>query len=697
MRKFPGCRFKKLNRGNPNVRRKPVSIQLIRLLNVSLFFSAQLFAAESIETDEMNQLLDLLNQQTTIATQTQLNSDYVPGMVSIMSGAEMQQRGFSTLWEAMGYLPGVQQDLDSSGKRKLIIRGVGKSSDALKIKIQLNGVSLNQSISAASATLFDTPVNQIEKIEFVRGPGSAIHGEYALMGVLNVITVKQGKSLSAGIDSNHRANMSALYQFGEQTDALHGSFNIALTQEDGEEIIAAEDRTALPATGYAPGPINNKIETISAIFDLSVSGIDLSLLFQQLNRGDFYGVQDYLPPPNRQTVVSDTVYALQILKKISFSQQLSGQLNLTQLVNSSQKNSLFLGVAPIYGGLPNEGDIVSDVDQQERRSTLAFNVKYTLDAHTLFGEISSSTISVESATQFINLDPLLLLPDSKMNAFPSPVIEGDSRKINSMVVQDEFALNDESTLTAGLRYDDVNDEYSYVSPRVAMVWILSSSNILKLQYSEAFRPPSLREAGAATDSKMRPETNQTTEFSYILNSADTLFKTTIYYSEIKDYITQLEAPPFGYKNIGGAELTGLEFELGFAATPFVEINSNLTLQQSKDITTQRELYGSTPVIFTLSSNFQITPRVIINVQLKSLAERVRELGDSRADLNTMNQFDMTLTRNKLFDQAGLNLKAGIMNIFQEKIKYPASMNTYAEDYLVNDDAIFWLALKYDWK
>ena len=42
-------------------------------------------AQDSPEQDELNQLLNLLEQQTTLATKTRLNADFVPGMLSIFN------------------------------------------------------------------------------------------------------------------------------------------------------------------------------------------------------------------------------------------------------------------------------------------------------------------------------------------------------------------------------------------------------------------------------------------------------------------------------------------------------------------------------------------------------------------------------------------------------------------------------------
>lgn len=661
---------------------------------IAILISPPLAATNHTEEDELNYLMELLNQQTTIATQTRLNADYVPGMVSIMTGEDMQQRGFATLWDALGYLPGVQQNIDATGKRNIIVRGLGKATETSKIKIQLNHISINQSTSATSSTLFDTPVNQIDKIEFVRGPGSAIHGEYALMGVLNVITKKFGNSLSAGIDSNKRKNINALYQFGSINDAIHGSINVALSDSDGEDIEVRNDNTPASITGYAPGTINNKRDNVSAIFDISISGLDLSLQYQQSNRGDYFGINNYLPPPEKQTVISDTVVTFNLAQDFSLSDNLTGQWNVTQIITSTEKNSLFLGVAPIFSGFDNQDDVVSDVDQEEHRNTISLNLNYESEKHTIYSEVSLAEITVEKSRQYINRDPFTLLPTNIMYEYPTPVPEGQQRKIKSLVLQDEYALNDALTITSGLRYDDFNNEYNNVAPRVALVWILSKENIFKFQYAEAFRPPTLRETGGALDQNINPEKNRTTELAYIYNSNDVLLKNTLYSSEIEDYIVFIDTAPFGYKNIRGAELTGYELELNATLSPKISLDSNLTLQQSRDLTTGRELYGSTPLLFTFGGTYELNALSKLNVQLKHVSDQVRETTDSRGDLAPMTQLDITWSRKDIFNIDGVHLATGIRNLLRQKIRYLAAADTYTDDYLIDDSITFWLQLEY---
>ena len=70
-------------------------------------------AQDASEEDELNQFLDLLDQQTSLATNTRLNADFVPGMLSVLDAEQMQRRGFRTVWDALESLPGVQASRDT--------------------------------------------------------------------------------------------------------------------------------------------------------------------------------------------------------------------------------------------------------------------------------------------------------------------------------------------------------------------------------------------------------------------------------------------------------------------------------------------------------------------------------------------------------------------------------------------------------
>ena len=490
---------------NVNPRNFSDLLKLILLSISTAFISTHSASGYSNEQQEIDTLLQLLSSQTTLATNTRLNADFVPGIINIMSGEEMQRKGFTNLWQVMGYMPGVQRTIDSTGMRTLTIRGISQSIGSGKIKLLLNNVTLNSSSSSTTGTFFDTPVHQIDRVEFIRGPGSAIHGEFAFAGVINVITKNEGQQYAAGTGSNEGASIHALKDFHDAANLYRASLNFSATQTHGENLDSGTDRTASGITGYAPGQVNNKKDAISAIVDLDFSDFKLLLQYQQSNRGDHFGINNYLPPANKQTVISDTIFAVQIGQTLDLNNKLSASWSLSHLKNLSEKNAQFLGVAESFGGVAGNDDIISNVDIQEQRNEASLNLIYRLDRHTLLTQLSYIDISIDQYQQFINLDPVTLLPDTMLNEFPAPINKGQGRKTSSLVLQDEYSIDDARTITAGLRYDHYDDIGDNVSPRIALVWILSKQNILKFQYAEAFRPPILLELNGAINASINPE------------------------------------------------------------------------------------------------------------------------------------------------------------------------------------------------
>ncbi|MFX0065928.1 MAG: TonB-dependent receptor plug domain-containing protein, partial [Candidatus Hermodarchaeota archaeon] len=67
------------------------------------------------------------------------------------------------------------------------------------MKILLDKVPLKTEIGLCP--VLKMPVEQIERIEIIRGPGSAIYGEFAMMGVVNIITRKKSNQLFSTIGS----------------------------------------------------------------------------------------------------------------------------------------------------------------------------------------------------------------------------------------------------------------------------------------------------------------------------------------------------------------------------------------------------------------------------------------------------------------------------------------------------------------
>ena len=668
------------------LRKNPIPI--ITLLTLAIAGGVQ--AQDSSEQNELNQFMNLLDQQTSLATDTRINADYVPGMLSVLSAEQMERRGFRTLWEALASLPGVQATMNETGMRSITVRGIGNIFEPSKVKLLLNGKALNASASSTTGTLYDTPIEQIERVEFIRGPGSAIHGEFAYAGLVNVITRRQGEHYSAGIESGDGYTFSALHSYAKPGGDFKTSINFAASQADGEDIDSGLDRTPAGTPTYAPGPINNKRDFVSAILSLETGDLVALLQIQQSNRGDHFGTNNLLPPDDRQTVISETVLSADISQSFQLDEALTGEWSLNLLNNETEQNSLFLGDPENFGGLGPEDDIIADSLLEEQRIEAEVNLQYEVSAHKLFGALVFTEVEVREAEQFINLITPAGPPAPTLNEFPTPVDDSADRGSVSLVLQDEYRIDDRLTLTAGLRYDDYEDIDSNVSPRIALVWRRSDQHIFKTQLARAFKPPSLIEDSGSLEVEIESETNDTLEFGHIYQGADLVLRNTIYISKLDNLILFQDFAPFGYYNSGSFDLRGYELEVEKSIGNKWDINANLSLQDYVD----EALPGATPWMLKLGIEYALMPLTRLHLQVNSFGSRDREEADTRGNFEQTTQADVSLRMQNFNDIDGLTFRAGILNILDDDLKHPAPFDTYPDDYPYSDGAMLWAQFIY---
>jgi vitamin B12 transporter len=129
----------------------------------------------------------------------------IPAGVTVIDRATIEQRGYTTLVEALSAVPGlrVAQAGGPGSQTSVFIRGTNSNH----VLVLRDGVPLNDPSSPNDGFGFgDDTLNDIERIEIIRGPMSSLYGSGAIGGVINLIT--------------RRAS-------GTQSGQLHGSVTLA--------------------------------------------------------------------------------------------------------------------------------------------------------------------------------------------------------------------------------------------------------------------------------------------------------------------------------------------------------------------------------------------------------------------------------------------------------------------------------------
>ena len=168
-------------------------------------------SAQSDDAAALAELMQTLEEETEVATRTRMNRDFVPGMVTVLEGAVLRDLGARTVWEALSHAPGLQTEIDARGVPTLTARGIYFPFNSGSIQILLNGLAIGREDIGANGSALILPMTLVERIEFVRGPGSVIYGDYAFQGMINIVTRSGVREIVAGIDNHGGRTLDALH------------------------------------------------------------------------------------------------------------------------------------------------------------------------------------------------------------------------------------------------------------------------------------------------------------------------------------------------------------------------------------------------------------------------------------------------------------------------------------------------------
>ena len=204
-----------------------------RLLLWTLFFLfSALFAAapaagspQALPEDLTTlSLEDLMNIEVTSASKKAQKLSETASAVFVISQEDIQRSGATTIPEALRMVPGVQVARIDANKWAVSARGFN-SRWSNKLLVLMDGRSIyTPSFSGVFWNAQDTLLEDIDRIEVIRGPGAALWGANAVNGVINIITKNaadtRGGLLTAGGGSEERGFGGARYggSLGEDTD-----------------------------------------------------------------------------------------------------------------------------------------------------------------------------------------------------------------------------------------------------------------------------------------------------------------------------------------------------------------------------------------------------------------------------------------------------------------------------------------------
>jgi outer membrane receptor for ferrienterochelin and colicins len=562
------------------------------------------------EEKELEDLLSIVQQETEVATKTKMNSDYVPGIVTVLEGDELEALGVATAGEALGLVPGMFATSDRLGNRSVTVRGLDFPFNAGNILILLNGIPVSRPDAGITGAALLLPVEQIERIEVIRGPGSVVYGDFAFMGLVNIITRKEGTRIFGRFDAPHRSvsigGRDAWKGVSANVSNFTSSNFAAPVQAHG-----ADDDRVFGIAAFERGGFSVAVQSAHRNYDGHAGGA----LFDE-NSWVVEGKYSRALKPSLQATARVTYLENDL---DDFTSQFTGHL-------------VKLGLDAVWSGM--------------RRNAWLAGVDYT------------SSI-IEDATHRAP-------PPPGQPAGPPVLLAHDAdRQISGIYLQDQIDLHPRLTLTVGGRYDAYSDLDSRFTPRVAIAWRISGAHILKAQYAEGFRPPTFFELYQPPPPRSVPryyfETNATTELNYVYRAAGRVARATVFHEVLTNMIR-----PGGFITDPNASANGAEAEWSQQIAAPLKFDVNVSYVATVD---PRAVGPGAPRLPNT-----VSPRWLGNVSLfyrpirgLVVGSRLSHTGDRPAGRN-IDQLDFTISKEELF-LPGLSVRAGVKNALDADVNY----------------------------
>jgi iron complex outermembrane receptor protein len=160
-------------------------------------------------------LEDLMNIEITSASRKEQRADAVPAAVYVLTPDDIRRSGMTTVPELLRLVPGLQVAQINANKWAVSARGFNDLFSN-KLLVLVDGRSIYDPLNSGQfLETEDLVLEDIDRIEVVRGPGGAIWGANAVNGVINIITKSavdtQGASVRMSAGTFERVQGSARY------------------------------------------------------------------------------------------------------------------------------------------------------------------------------------------------------------------------------------------------------------------------------------------------------------------------------------------------------------------------------------------------------------------------------------------------------------------------------------------------------
>ncbi len=494
----------------------------------------------------------------------------VAASVTIITADEIKGYGFRTLDQVLVTVPGFYVSNDRNYSY-IGTRGFSRPTDYNnRLLLLVNGNQVNEGVfgGAPMGGELAIPLESLDRIEIIRGPGSALYGTGAMFAVINLIT-RTAETLDGGEAVAEAGSYGRLGLHGVMGHRFHNGVGLMLSglvdRSDGQDLFFPEYQSPSTNNGIAHDLDWEK----RAAFLGSLSLGDLRLHGR-------YGSRRKAIPTASYGMAFDTrgaeTWDRYGYLELDYDRQLNAHARISGrgYFNSYQYHGGFPydttgGIDVVTDGTDNEivgGELSLKLD-------LASSNRLTLGSE-LRESVEGSYFSPRGTRDIIDLN----VPFRLFSAY----------------LQDEHDFGTRLSLLAGARFDALSIADNSLTPRAGLLFRPVESATLKLLYGESFRAPSVYESqadnGLIPNPKLRPERSRTLELVWqqqlsprvVLSSSAFQYRMRRLIDLTIDTVSGLSQ----YRNVGTAKSAGFETGIDARLGPRLSGFASYTYQHTID-------------------------------------------------------------------------------------------------------------------
>lgn len=580
----------------------------VKLLRCSALFSiavASTIPLVANATDEQDlfslSFEDLLDVQVDIASKTSETLSSVPSTMSVFSRKQIQALGVDNAYEVMNFVPGMQSTRGDwvGAVPKDHARGV--YLDSGNVLVMINGERVNESsFGKASVYMPYIPIEVIEKIEFIRGPGSALYGSNAFLGVMNIVTSKERNALQLVVGSNGRYGATGQFNtsFSDDTSLFA---SISYDQKDGESY---------------PQGVKDPLEALYLEAGVDFKKLKLRARYNETSLDEFLNLAGY-STQNQHT--SDNTFV-----GIKYNWVNNDKLKLDSSYSYTKHNISSAGLIAAFDDIPDFllGPAWQTTDSKfETELSYQFENQWQLAAGIEYAEAKQVEAGVR--TSYYDDESMLVIIDPAyyqqgivtVMDFPEFASLKYTFETYSAYGQLKIPYSDALTLFVGARYDDVKDIDSKFSPRLAAVYVINPEHTVKVQYGESFRTPVTNELFSNDDvtvgnPSLRSESVKTTELVWHYQTSELQANAVLFYNELNDFIniepTQSTDALFTFANSFNTQNSGIELDGTWQSSKEFSVTGTYTQYFEDPINASFKRFASLVSSYNLSDSWQVS-------------------------------------------------------------------------------------------